>query len=473
MHIGSVRTALYNYLFAKRFDGKFILRIEDTDEKRTVPGAEKYIKDSLKWLGIEPDEGPGYGGSYGPYRQSDRRNIYASYVDDLIASGAAYYAFDTEDELELLRKLPGKPFKYDHTVRLNLRNSLAMDDAEVADLIDSGAPYVVRFMVEPNEVITHADHVRGPVAVNTSEIDDKVIFKSSGMPTYHLASVVDDHLMEITHVIRGEEWLPSTHFHLLLNRALGFDAPEFYHLPLILGPNGKISKRDGDKYGFPVYPIEYTDPSGVVSAGYREMGYLPGALLNIVALLGWSPGDDVEYMTLDDMTDRFDPVRINSSGAKFDLTKALWLSREHIRAASDRDLAALMTNVPTPIVERVCGLVKERSSTLIELGESAKNFFEKPGCTVYDKISYPEENFLYCMSSALKDGSLSDAEQVRSAFQGAINASGVSPRDAGKVLRAALMDNKVGPSIFDIILVLGASECSERIDLMLSRCPVR
>jgi len=469
MHIGSVRTSLYNYLFARKFDGKFILRIEDTDEKRTVPGAERYIKDSLEWLGIVPDEGPGYGGSHGPYRQSDRKGIYGSFVERLIESGKAYYAFDTDEELDELRKNPGKPFKYDHTTRMVLRNSLSLPGFYVTELIKSGMPYVVRLRVDPGERVEFADAVRGTVVVETSEIDDKVIFKSTGMPTYHLASVVDDHLMEITHVIRGEEWLPSAHFHKLLYDALGFEMPEFYHLPLILGPNGKISKRDGDKYGFPIYPIGTRVFDGAVSSGYREMGYLPEALLNIVALLGWSPGNDVEYMTLSDMVDLFDPSRINTSGAKFDMTKALWLSREHIRNADNATLAALVGDKPG--MGRICGLLKERCSTLVELANESVPFFERPGCTLYERINYEEENFLYLMSEAVRNEINPTDESVKSSFNGAVNASGISPRSAGKVLRAALMDNKVGPSIFEILTVLGGAESSARIDLMLSKCP--
>lgn len=340
LHIGGVRTALYNYLFARQHGGQLIFRIEDTDSTRFVPGAEEYILESFRWLGIRFDEGVGFGGEHGPYRQSERRDIYKEYVSRLLASGKAYIAFDTPEELEAKRGQV-ENFQYDAGTRLQMRNSLTLPKEEVDRLIAEGHQYVVRFLIEPGEDVVVDDMIRGKVTINSSILDDKVLYKSADeLPTYHLANIVDDHLMEVTHVIRGEEWLPSAPLHVLLYRAFGWadTMPRFAHLPLLLKPvgNGKLSKRDGDKLGFPVFPLEWHDPkSGEVSSGYREKGYLPQAVVNFLALLGWNPGNDQEMMSLDEMVKLFDLEKCSKNGAKFDYVKAAWFNHQYLLQQPD------------------------------------------------------------------------------------------------------------------------------------------
>ncbi|MDE5980968.1 MAG: glutamate--tRNA ligase [Bacteroidaceae bacterium] len=340
LHIGGVRTALYNYLFARQHGGQLIFRIEDTDSTRFVPGAEEYILESFRWLGIRFDEGVGFGGEHGPYRQSERRDIYKEYVSRLLASGKAYIAFDTPEELEAKRGQV-ENFQYDAGTRLQMRNSLTLAKEEVDRLIAEGHQYVVRFLIEPGEDVVVDDMIRGKVTINSSILDDKVLYKSADeLPTYHLANIVDDHLMEVTHVIRGEEWLPSAPLHVLLYRAFGWadTMPRFAHLPLLLKPvgNGKLSKRDGDKLGFPVFPLEWHDPkSGEVSSGYREKGYLPQAVVNFLALLGWNPGNDQEMMSLDEMVKLFDLEKCSKNGAKFDYVKAAWFNHQYLLQQPD------------------------------------------------------------------------------------------------------------------------------------------
>lgn len=344
LHIGGVRTALYNYLFARKHGGKLIFRIEDTDSNRFVPGAEEYIVESFKWLGIEFDEGVGFGGDKGPYRQSERREIYKKYVDQLLQSGKAYIAFDTPEELNKKREETAN-FQYDASTRMQMRNSLTMSPEEVKALIDRGEQYVVRFKIEPGEDVHVLDLIRGDVVINSTILDDKVLYKSADqLPTYHLANIVDDHLMEITHVIRGEEWLPSAPLHVLLYRAFGWQdtMPAFAHLPLLLKPDGKgkLSKRDGDKLGFPVFPLEWHDPnSQAISSGYRESGYLPQAVINFLALLGWNPGTEQELFTMAELVDLFDLRKCSKSGAKFDYMKGWWFNREYLLMQSDEQLA--------------------------------------------------------------------------------------------------------------------------------------
>ena len=346
LHIGGVRTALYNYLFAKQQGGDFILRIEDTDSQRFVPGAEAYIIEALTWLGIRFDEGVGFGGEHGPYRQSERREIYKIYVEQLLDKGNAYIAFDTPEELEAKRKEISN-FQYDASTRLQMRNSLTLSQEEVDALIESGHQYVVRAKIEPNEDILVNDIIRGEVVINSSILDDKVLYKSADqLPTYHLANIVDDHLMEITHVIRGEEWLPSAPLHVLLYRYFGWTdtMPQFAHLSLLLKPegNGKLSKRDGDRLGFPVFPLEWHDPTtGEVSSGYRESGYLPEAVVNFLALLGWNPGNDQEVMSMDDLIRCFDLHRCSKSGAKFDYEKGKWFNHHYIQQLPNSKVAEL------------------------------------------------------------------------------------------------------------------------------------
>ena len=344
LHIGGVRTALYNYLFARQHGGKMIFRIEDTDSTRFVPGAEEYIIESFKWLGIKFDEGVGIGGDFGPYRQSERRDIYKQYVDQLLDSGSAYLAFDTPDELNAKRaEVPN--FQYDASTRMQMRNSLTLSKDKVQALLDAGEQYVVRFKIEPGREVHVRDLIRGDVVVNSSVLDDKVLYKSADqLPTYHLANIVDDHLMQVSHVIRGEEWLPSAPLHVLLYEAFGWQdtMPAFAHLPLLLKPDGKgkLSKRDGDKLGFPVFPLEWHDPqSGAVSSGYRESGYLPEAVINFLALLGWNPGTEQELFTLEQLTELFDLSRCSKSGARFDFMKGWWFNREYLLQKTDQQLA--------------------------------------------------------------------------------------------------------------------------------------
>lgn len=392
LHIGGVRTALFNYLFARRNGGKMILRIEDTDSNRFVPGAEDYINEALAWLGIGIDEGVREGGEYGPYRQSERREIYRKYVDQLLADGKAYIAFDTPAELEAERARDGH-FQYDASTRMRMRNSLTLSEQEVKDLIDSGAQYTVRFLIEPGRDVVVNDRIRGRVVINSDILDDKVLFKSAdNLPTYHLANIVDDHLMEVTHVIRGEEWLPSAPLHVLLYEAFGWTdtMPEFVHLPLLLKPvgNGKLSKRDGDKLGFPVFPLEWHDPkTGAVSAGFREMGYLPEAVVNFLALLGWNPGDDTELMDIDTLIDKFSFEHCSKAGAKFDYKKGEWFNHEYLMRLDDYTLADLFLPIlkekgiegfSRDYIARALGMIKGRVNFVHELWDQADFFFRAP-----------------------------------------------------------------------------------------------
>ena len=392
LHIGGVRTALYNYLFARQNKGTMILRIEDTDSQRFVPGAEEYINESLNWLGIGIDEGVREGGDYGPYKQSERREIYKQYVDQLLNDGKAYIAFDTPEELNAARESHPN-FQYDASTRGSMRNSLVMSADEVNALIESGAQYVVRFLIEPNQDVVVNDLIRGEVVINSSILDDKVLFKSAdNLPTYHMANIVDDHLMEVSHVIRGEEWLPSAPLHVLLYKALGWEdtMPQFVHLPLLLKPvgNGKLSKRDGDKLGFPVFPLEWHDPkSGEISSGYREKGYLPEAVVNFLALLGWNPGDDTEMMSMDDLINKFSFAHCSKSGAKFDYQKGIWFNHEYLIKMDNMDLAQLFMPVLAEqgyadadinYVAKAVGMVKGRINFVRDLWEQGDFFFKAP-----------------------------------------------------------------------------------------------
>lgn len=392
LHIGGVRTALYNYLFARANGGKMILRIEDTDSRRFVPGAEEYINESLEWLGIGIDEGVRQGGPYGPYKQSERKEIYRKYVDQLLENGKAYIAFDTPEELEAARSATPN-FQYDASTRMQMRNSLTVPAEEVKRLIGEGNQYVVRFLIEPGREVMVNDLIRGEVKIMSDILDDKVLYKSAdGLPTYHLANIVDDHLMKVSHVIRGEEWLPSAPLHVLLYEAFGWadTMPQFVHLPLLLKPvgNGKLSKRDGDKLGFPVFPLEWHDPaSGEVSSGYRERGYLPEAVVNFLALLGWNPGDDTELMSMDDLIKKFSFEHCSKAGAKFDYQKAAWFNHEYIMRLPDKEVARLFMPVLaaheaegfTPeYVELAVGMVKGRVNFIGELWDQADFFFRAP-----------------------------------------------------------------------------------------------
>ncbi len=481
LHIGGVRTALYNYLFAKQHQGDFILRIEDTDSNRFVPGAEAYIEESLTWLGLNFDEGVSVGGSYGPYKQSERKEIYKKYVDQLLEANLAYIAFDTPEELEAKRTAISN-FQYDASTRLQMRNSLTLADEEVKSLIESGNQYVVRFKIEPNEDVVVNDAIRGEVKINSSVLDDKVLYKSAdNLPTYHLANIVDDHLMEITHVIRGEEWLPSAPLHVLLYRAFGWTdtMPTFAHLPLLLKPegNGKLSKRDGDRLGFPVFPLEWKDPkTGEISSGYRESGYLPEAVINFLALLGWNPGNDEEIMSIDDMVRLFSLEKCSKSGAKFDFEKAKWFNHQYIMKKSNAEIAQLFLPVlkekgiehPSVDVEKVVGLVKDRVSFVKDLWEQTSFFFVAP--TSYDektvKKRWKEDSpaqmkELEQVLADLNDFSAENQEKVVMAW---IESKGYHMGNIMNAFRLAIVGEGKGPHMFDITALIGKQETINRLE---------
>ncbi|MCI6876625.1 MAG: glutamate--tRNA ligase [Parabacteroides sp.] len=480
LHIGGVRTALYNYLFAKQHGGDLILRIEDTDSQRFVPGAEAYIIEALTWLGIHFDEGVGFGGNYGPYRQSERRDIYKQYVDQLLASGHAYIAFDTPAELEAKRKEVNN-FQYDASTRLQMRNSLTLSPEETQALIESGHQYVVRAKIEPNEDIHVNDLIRGEVVINSSILDDKVLYKSADqLPTYHLANIVDDHLMEVTHVIRGEEWLPSAPLHVLLYRFFGWEEtmPAFAHLSLLLKPegNGKLSNRDGDRLGFPVFPLEWHDPkTGDVSSGYRESGYLPEAVVNFLALLGWNPGNDQEVMSMEELIQAFDLHHCSKSGAKFDYEKGKWFNHQYIQKRSNQEIAAMFQPIleshgiqaDPAYVEKVVGMMKNRVNFVKELWETCSFFFVAP--TEYDektrKKRWKEDSAaqLSEMMELLKVREPFDIEGTENEVKAWIESKGYHLGNIMNATRLALVGEGKGPHIFDITEALGKEESLRRI----------
>jgi glutamyl-tRNA synthetase len=480
LHIGGVRTALYNYLFAKQNNGDLILRIEDTDSQRFVPGAEDYIIEALTWLGIKFDEGVGFGGEYGPYRQSERRDIYKKYVDQLLDNGHAYIAFDTPEELEAKRKeIPN--FQYDASTRLQMRNSLSLSKEEVEKLIADGAQYVVRAKIEPNEDIHVNDIIRGEVVINSSILDDKVLYKSADqLPTYHLANIVDDHLMEVSHVIRGEEWLPSAPLHVLLYRFFGWEdtMPQFAHLSLLLKPegNGKLSKRDGDRLGFPVFPLQWTDPkTGDVSSGYRESGYLPEAVVNFLALLGWNPGNDQEVMSMDELIKCFDLKKCSKSGAKFDYEKGKWFNHIYIKEmpakeAAQRFLPILKDHgieADEAYVEKVVAMMKDRATFIEDLWGLCSFFFVAP--TEYDektrKKRWKEDSaaLLTEMMEILKAREPFDIEGTENEVKAWIESKGYHLGNIMNATRLALVGEGKGPHIFDITEALGKEESLRRI----------
>ena len=480
LHIGGVRTALYNYLFAKQNGGDLILRIEDTDSQRFVPGAEAYIIEALTWLGIRFDEGVGFGGNYGPYRQSERREIYKKYVDQLLESGHAYIAFDTPEELEAKRKaIPN--FQYDASTRAQMRNSLTLSPEETKALMDSGHKYVVRVKIEPNEDVHVHDIIRGEVVINSSVLDDKVLYKSADqLPTYHLANIVDDHLMEVTHVIRGEEWLPSAPLHVLLYRYFGWEdtMPQFAHLSLLLKPegNGKLSKRDGDRLGFPVFPLEWHDPkSGEVYSGYRESGYLPEAVVNFLALLGWNPGNDQEVMSMDELIKAFNLSHCSKSGARFDYEKAKWFNHQYIQMKDNKEIASLFMPVveahgvhATPeYVEKVVGMMKGRVSFIKDLWDVCSFFFVAP--TEYDektrKKRWKKESAAQLTEfiEVLRAHEPFDIESTEEAAKAWIESKGYNLGNIMNAARLALVGEGKGPHIFDITGALGKEESIRRI----------
>ena len=480
LHIGGVRTALYNYLFAKQHGGELIFRIEDTDSGRFVPGAEEYIIESFRWLGIKFDEGVSFGGNHGPYRQSERRHIYKEYVEKLLNEGKAYIAFDTREELEARRE-EIKNFQYDASTRQMMRNSLTMPEDEVQSLIADGAQYVVRFKVEPGEDIHVHGMIRGDVVINSDILDDKVLYKSADeLPTYHLANIVDDHLMEITHVIRGEEWLPSAPLHVLLYRAFGWTdtMPAFAHLPLLLKPDGKgkLSKRDGDRLGFPVFPLEWHDPkTGEISAGFREQGYFPEAVINFLALLGWNPGTEQELFTLDELVDLFDITKCSKAGARFDYQKGIWFNHEYILKKSDAEIAQLFAPIvagngidePLERVRQVVAMMKDRVNFVKELWPLCSFFFIPP--TSYDEKTvrkrWKEDSpkvmgELADVLEALDDFSLEHQEHEVMKW---VEAKGYKLGDVMNAFRLALVGIGKGPGMFDISAFLGKEETLSRL----------
>jgi glutamyl-tRNA synthetase len=492
LHIGGLRTALFNYLFARQHHGSFILRIEDTDQTRLVPGAEEYIIKSLEWAGIVPDEGLSYGGNFGPYRQSDRKQIYRQYAELLINSGDAYYAFDTPEELENIRReYEGRKetFFYNSVTRSALNNSLSLKDSELKDRLESGIPYVIRFKFNSGEEIIMQDIIRGEVRIQTSTLDDKVLFKSDGMPTYHLANVTDDYLMKITHVIRGEEWLPSLPLHIALYRALGWEKemPQFAHLPLILKPDGKgkLSKRDGDKGGFPVFPLNWKDPdTGEISKGYRESGYLPEACLNILAFLGWNPGTEQELFSLQELIEAFSLEKTGKAGARFDPEKAKWYNHQYLQKKPDHEIANEFKDIllqkginpiELPGLIRIIGLVKERASFVYEIWDHAGFFFKRPA--TYDKETV-KKRWNQDLSLEIKElsGFLEKendftAENLEKSLKKIIEDRGLNAGQIMNGLRLCLVGELKGPGIFDIMNILGRDETVARIGKALDELP--
>jgi|TARA_R110002020_G_scaffold30237_1_gene95219 glutamyl-tRNA synthetase len=480
LHIGGVRTALFNYLFAKKHGGDFVLRIEDTDQTRYVGGAEAYIIEALNWLNIPTDEGPTTGGNFGPYRQSERKDLYQSYADQLLESGHAYYAFDTSEALDAHRKqheAEGKTFIYNWHNRLKLDNSLSLSETEVKAKLEAGEDYVIRFKVPQDETIKLQDIVRGDMQIDTNVLDDKVLFKSDGMPTYHLANIVDDHLMEITHVIRGEEWLPSLALHVLLYRAFGWKAPEFAHLPLLMKPvgKGKLSKRDGDKMGFPVFPLEWKTADGDIFSGYREDGYLPEAVVNMLAFLGWNPGTEQEIFSLEELIQAFELSRVNKAGAKFDPDKTKWFQHHYLQQQEDTVLAKqfdslLQTKGITSSLDfvTIVGLLKERATFVSDLWEQGSFFFEAP--STYDekasKKAFKEgtADILQTVVSLLNDTDNFSAATISATIKGWITSNDIGFGKVMMPLRLALVGEMKGPDVFDIIAILGKEEAVSRIE---------
>lgn len=483
LHIGGVRTALFNYLFAKSNGGKMILRIEDTDQTRFVEGAEEYIMESLEWCGIKFDEGIKEGGNYGPYRQSDRREIYNKYAKILIENQSVYMAFDSPEELDKLRseaEAKGETFVYNHESRKNLKNSLALSKEQVAELLENKTPYVLRFKMPENQLVELYDEIRGEIKFNTQELDDKVLVKTDGLPTYHLANIVDDHLMEITHVIRGEEWLPSLPLHDLLYRAFGWTAPKFAHLPLILKPSGKgkLSKRDGDQLGFPVFPTQW-DSGEEIFKGYREEGYFPEAFINMLALLGWNPGTEQEIFSMDELIQVFSLDRVGKSGSRFDPDKTKWFNHQYLIKKSGEELAEEFKvildekniNYSGFPLARICEMLKERVNFIHELWEESYFFFQAP--ETYDekflKKSYKEDTtqLLQKLIEILKNQQNFSSEEIENSVKTWIESAEIGFGRVMSPFRLALVGAGKGPHVFDIVEIIGKDESIRRISALI------
>ena len=478
LHLGGVRTALFNYLFAKKHNGTFILRIEDTDQTRFVEGAEEYIASCLDWCGMAADESPLREGNFGPYRQSERKASYKQYADQLIADGYAYYAFDTPEELEAKRKeIPN--FTYGLATRGGMRNSLTLSDAEVGTLLAGNTPHVVRIKMPENEVVSFTDLIRGHVTFDTNLVDDKVLLKADGMPTYHLAVVADDRAMEISHIFRGEEWLPSAPIHILLWRYLGWgdEMPQWVHLPLILKPdgNGKLSKRDGDRLGFPVYAQNWTDPkTGEVTKGFRELGFMPEAFVNLLAMLGWNDGTDQEIFSMAELIDKFSIERISKAGAKFDFEKAKWYNHEWIKGAAAKDLLAGVTNTFTEqgialnndaYVTKVIDLIKDRCHLLSDFVSQGAYFFDAPANYDLDAVKpkWTGEKALFFEAYASEILDAATATDLEEKFKLLASAHNFKPGELMLPFRIMLVGGKFGPGVFDIAVALGMEETVKRI----------
>jgi glutamyl-tRNA synthetase len=488
LHLGGVRTVLYNYLFAKQHGGDFIVRIEDTDQSRYVPGAEEYIFETLKWCGLEPDESTQHGGAYGPYRQSERKESYRKYAEQLVQQGYAYYAFDTPEELDAMRtrlRTDENPSpQYDHSVRTQMRNSLTLSADEVQSLLSNNTPHVIRIKMPQGENVSFTDMIRGQVSFDTSKVDDKVLLKADGMPTYHLAVVADDHLMQISHAFRGEEWLPSAPVHILLWRYLfGEDQmPQWAHLPLILGPSGKLSKRDGAKYGFPVFAMTWSDPkTGEITEGFRERGFIPEAFVNMLAMLGWNDGTEQEIFSLEELVQKFSIERVHSSGAKFDFEKAKWFNHEWIKKlpvasyklqVKEIFAAKGITITDDSFFEKVLEMVKDRCTLLNDFWEHSFFFFQSPKeydtTPVVAKWNDQKLIFFQDFNKSLSSVSSWTAMSLESLFKQMAESAAIKPGELQLPLRIMLVGGKFGPPVFNIAEVLGKEETISRIDYALT-----
>ena len=484
LHLGGVRTVLFNYLFAKKHGGDFILRIEDTDQTRFVPGAEAYIFQCLEWCGLVPDESPKHAGPFGPYRQSERKSLYKQYAEQLVAAGQAYYAFDTPQELEVKRAAVPN-FQYNQQSRQSMRNSLTLDAATVAQLISEGQPHVIRIKMPEQETITFTDMIRGEVSFDTTQVDDKVLLKADGMPTYHLAVVVDDHLMQISHAFRGEEWLPSAPVHILLWKYLfGLDQmPQWAHLPLILKPdgNGKLSKRDGDRLGFPVFAMDWTDPkTNETTVGFRERGFLPQAFVNLLAMLGWNDGTDKEIFTLDELIAAFSMDRVHKGGAKFDFEKAKWFNQEWIKQT---DAAALLpevkkvlgdnaANAAEAFITQVINLVKDRCVLLSDFAQQAGYFFSNPTnidiAAIKPKWDDKKTLFFTELIRTYETEQFWQAADLEKAFKEIASVNELKPGELMLPFRIMLVGGKFGPGVFDIAALIGQQATIARIKYTVS-----
>ncbi len=491
LHIGGVRTALYNYLFAKKHQGTFLLRIEDTDQKRFVKGAEEYIAKSLEWCGIKVDEGVAQGGNHAPYRQSERKAIYQKYIQKLIDERKAYYAFDTPEALDEMRKKleanKSNNTSYHTAIRHEMENSFSLSEEEVKKRIEQGNPYVIRFNMPENRVVDTHDIIRGKVSVNTSTLDDKVLFKSDGLPTYHFANIVDDHLMEISHVIRGEEWLPSLPLHILLYEALDWEAPEFAHLPLLLKPSGKgkLSKRDGDKLGFPVFPLEWTDPkTNEISMGYREQGYFAEAFINMLALLGWNPGTEQEIFSMDELIDAFSLERVSKSGARFDVQKAQNINQHYLREQSNQALASAFDKLlkekgieaDLSKTEKIVGLVKERAVFIADLWEQANFFYQAPETydakTVKKRWKAQTPELMKQLIEVLQAVPSFTSQDTETAVKSWIEKEELGMGAVMNAFRLAVVGAPKGPHMFDIIEILGKDETLTRLQTAIEELKI-